>query len=298
MNRAELESWLDVSHADDPKGEYRHSWCRQSGAGRWEEHLPRIIAYLERAHADARELFHSTIHLSLDPVPVQRNQPSYPHDMPLKAKKGFFGEALCGMFTEAMEMLGGDEWIIPAFLFRLHQEAEEHLFRLMMNEEVPKDIPGRSGSDFLAISITKEGRIKKFLSGEAKCHDTFNITKCRKFLEELSREGPTPVSLPQLIRILEDQDQGQLTGLIAAIDEVFQTRSYDKIPKLNLFLYMYDKPGVKSCAAARISGELKDCSYNGGGPLHVFEVWIPDGTELVKKAYDRIYRGVVTDVAV
>jgi hypothetical protein len=141
--------------------------------------------------------------------------------MPLKAKKGFFGEALCGMFTEAIEIAGEDEWIVPAFLFRLHREAEEHLFRLVMKEKVPKDIPGRTGSDFVAIAMGGDGQITKFLSGEAKCHDAFNITKCRKFLKELSDEGPVPVSLPQLIRILEDQDEGHLGEIIAAIDDVF-----------------------------------------------------------------------------
>ena len=120
---------------------------------------------------------------------LERRQPSYPHDMPLKAKKGFFGEALCGMFTEGMEILGGENWIVPAFLFRLHREAAEHLFRLVMKEKVPKDIPGRTGSDFIAIALGKDGQIKRFLSGEAKCHETFNITGCKQFLKEIGEEG-------------------------------------------------------------------------------------------------------------
>jgi hypothetical protein len=117
-------------------------------------------------------------------------------------------------------------------------------------------------------------------------------------LKELSEQGPVPVSLPQLIRILEDQDQGQLTEIIAAIDEVFLTGRYEEIEKFNMFIYIFEKPRVVSYEAARISDELKASSYTGAVPLHVFEVWIPDGTELVKTAYDRVYREVAADVAV
>ncbi len=226
MERSDLERWFNVSHSTDAKGDYRHTWCRQTEPGQWKKHLPGIIGYLERAHADARDYFHSTIHLSLDPVPSQRHQPSYPHDMPLKAKKGFFGEALCGMFTETMEIVGGESWIVPAFLFRLHREAAEHLFRLVMKEKVPKDIPGRTASDFIAIAIGKDGQIKRFLSGEAKCHETFNTTQCKQFLIEIGEEGAVPVSLPQLVRIFEDQDKGHLTGIIAAIDELFLSSGF------------------------------------------------------------------------
>jgi hypothetical protein len=297
MNRADLESWLTVIHAGEIKGTYRHTWCRQPGTGQWQEHLQGIIQYLERAHADAREIFHSSIHLSLDPVPAKRNQPSYPHDMPLNAKKGFFGEALCGLFTETMDIVGGDEWIIPTFLFRLHAAAEEHLFRLVMKEKVPKAIPGRTGSDFIALAI-RDGQITKFLSGEAKCHEIFNITQCGQFLKKMSEEGPAPVSLPQLIRILEDQDDGRLSEIIAAIDDVFLQNKFDTIPKTNLFLYLYDKPGVITYEAARISVDLKASSYTSNVPLHVFEVNIPDGSQLVESAYDRVYREVTTDVVV
>jgi hypothetical protein len=298
MERTELERWFTVSHSADVNGAYRHTWCRQTEAGQWKKHLPSIVGYLERAHADARDYFHSTIHLSLDPVPSERKQPSYPHDMPLKAKKGFFGEALCGMFTEAMDIVGGESWIVPAFLFRLHREAAEHLFRLVMKEKVPKDIPGRTGTDFIAIAMGKDGRIKRFLSGEAKCHEIFNITQCKQFLKEIAEEGDVPVSLPQLVRILEDQDQGQLTEIIAAIDDLFLTKNFKKIPKSNLFLYIFDKPGVASYQTARITDELKTTSYISSVPLHIFEVCIPDGTELVETAYDRLYRGADANVAV
>lgn len=298
MNRADLERWLSVVPTLDPNGNYCHTWCRQMEAGKWKEHLPGIVRYLEQAHADAREVFHNTIHISLDPIPARRIQPSYPHDMPMQAKKGFFGEALCGMFTESMDIIGGDNWVIPTFLFRLHREAEEHLFRLVMKEKVPKKIPGRTGSDFLAIAFGADGKIQKFLSGEAKCHEKFNITKCKKFLKDISEEGPVPVSLPQLIRILEDQDRGHLTELIAAIDEIFLNGTYSEIGKINVLLYLYDNPKIASYETARISSEIKESSYNSNVPLHVFEICIPDGSDLVKTAYEQLYMETATDVAV
>lgn len=253
MDSAELATWFNIVHTDAPDGNYRHTWCRQAIAGGWKEHFPRIVQYLERAHSDARNYFHDAIYPSLDPVPSQRALPSYPNDMPLKTKKGFFGEALCGMFTEASEIVGGDKWIVPAFLFRLHQAAEEHLHRLMIGESVPTDIPGRTGSDFIAIALDKDGQITKFLSGEAKCHATFNVTQCGAFLHGMSKAGSIPVSLPQLRRILIDQNDPQLEGLIASIESIYFNESYHRIPKCNLLLYLFDKPGVVKYDSARIT---------------------------------------------
>jgi hypothetical protein len=298
MKRTELEQWLNVTHTADAETERRHTWCRQVAKGQWRKHLPSIVSYLEKAHADAREYFHSVIGLSLDPVLTSRKEPAYPQDMPLKTKKGFFGEALCGMFTEAMEIGGESEWLVPTFLFRMHREAEEHLFRLVMKEKVPVDIPGRTGSDFIAIAIGKNGTIRRFLSGEAKCHETFNITKCKEFLKEIGEEGVMPVSVPQLLRILQDQTDKKFAVIIAALEGIFLAKQYANVPKTNLFLYLYDKPGVVNYETPRITNELTAESYNSTVRLHVLEVCIPDGTELVETVYGSLYQGENANVTV
>lgn len=297
MDRAELEDWFGISHAGDLDGTYRHTWCRQAERGRWYRHLPNLIAYLERAHEDARQLFQSSFGLDLDPVAPRHGRPSYPSDLPLKTKKGYFGEALCGMMAEGIEIIGRDRWVVPAFLFRLHQEAEEYLFRLVLGAKVPRDIPGRTGSDFVALCLGEDGQIRKFLVGEAKCHEVFNATKCKEALAKLGDEGPTPVSLPQLKRIVQDRGGEGSDRVIAAIENVIFHQRFDSIPRTNLFLYLFDRPGVATYDSVRITEEVRDAGYKCPMPLHVFEVWIPDGSELVRTAYDRVYRGMA-DVAV
>jgi hypothetical protein len=178
----------------------------------------------------------------------------------------------------------------------LHREAEEYLFRLVMGEDVSGDIPGRTGSDFVALSFGRDGKLRKFLVGEAKCHEVFNATKCRAALAKLGGEGPAPVSLPQLKRIVQEQGGEEMARIVAAIEEVIFRQQFDSIPRTNLFLYLFDRPGVVAYESARITDELKDSGYNCPVPLHVFEVWIPDGSDLVRAAYDRVYRGA-SDVA-
>ena len=297
MDQAEFEDWLGVSHTGDLDGAYRHTWCRQTERGRWNRHLPSLIAYLERAHEDARLLFESSLGLDLDPVAPRQVRLSYPRDLPLRTKKGYFGEALCGMMAEVTEIVGRDRWLVPAFLFRLHQEAEEYLFRLMLGEGVPRDIPGRTGSDFVALCLGDDGKIRKFLVGEAKCHEVFNATKCREALAKLGGEGPTPVSLPQLKRIVQDRGGQGADRVVAAIEDVIFHQKFGSIERTNLFLYVFDRPGVATYDSARITDEVKRAGYKCPMPLHVFEVCIPDGSELVRTAYDRVYRGVA-DVAV
>src|SRR4051812_1377035 len=112
MNRAELDDWFGITFMGDLQGPYCHTWCRQPERGRWYRHLTRLIAFLELAHRDASQLFDSSLGLDLDPVAPLSRRPAYPRDLPLKTKKGYFGEALCGMVAQSMEIVGGDQWVV------------------------------------------------------------------------------------------------------------------------------------------------------------------------------------------
>ena len=277
-------------HSDDPKGACRHTWCMQREPGQWKGYLPKLVRYLEDAHADARTCFLASLGLNLDPLGGE--SPVYPRDLPHDTKRGYFGEALCGIIATEMDIIGDDRWIVPAFLFRFHEEARLYLTRLVIGEGIGESITGGTGSDFIALCLNDKGSISKYLVGEAKCHKTFNVTKCGKALNKLGKEASTPVSLPQLGEILKDIDPNANASLIASIDDIFINQRFGSIPRVDLFLYAFDDAGVQRYDSVRITEELRQKHYQSNRKLHVFEVHIPDGAELVTDAYNGMYREV------
>lgn len=288
VTKDELNKWVTVQQEGSLDSDYCHARVAQVALGKWKEIRPQLRAYLERAHKDARDVFQESFCSTLDPVVDFE----YPRSMPLDAKKGFFGEALCGVIAETMEIVGRRRWTIPVFLFRLHGEAEEYLWRLITGESVKGKVPGRSGSDFIAMCLDAEGSIQAFLVGEAKCHQRLNITQAREALEKLGREGPLPVSLSQVKRILKDTDAVAHAGTIKAIEKILvQARQRQfQVPRTDLFLLMFADPAVKDYSAPRISEDDKKACYTCGRPLHVVEFHVEDAEEMIKSLYDDLYQ--------
>lgn len=290
MERSDLESWFDLAHTQDTSGSCRHTWCVQTDTGRWRSCLPKLVRYFEHAHHDARTCFLASLGINLDPL--GGDGPAYPNDLPHDTKRGYFGEALCGIIAEQLDVIGGDRWIVPAFLFRFHEEARLYLTRLVIGEGVGKSITGRTGSDFIALCVDANGNITKYLVAEAKCHKTFNATKCARALNKLGNEASTPVSLPQLAEILKDADTHVNAPIVASINDIFINKKLRSIQRVDLFLYGFDDPGVKRYDTVRVTPDLKEANYKANRPLHIFEVHIPDGSELVTELYNGMYQGV------
>ena len=177
-------------------------------------------------------------------------------------------EALCGIIAEQMDIIGGDRWIVPAFLFRFHEEARLYLTRLIIGEGVGVSITGRTGSDFIAVCLDENGSISKYLVGEAKCHKRFNVTKCGKALNKLSKEASTPVSLPQLGEILKDINPASNESLIASMDDIFINKKLRTIPRIDIFLYAFDDAGVQHYNSVRITDELRQEHYRSKRKIH------------------------------
>lgn len=133
-----------------------------------------LRTYFESAHLDAREHFHQQIGISLHPdgnvVPVV----AYPACLPNKALRGLFGEVMAGLVTEAykQEFVGCHDWHIPIFLFREHDDVEKYLWNLRDDPDRTREIYGRHGTDFVAISLNDLGEVERVIAGEAKWRKT------------------------------------------------------------------------------------------------------------------------------
>lgn len=287
MDRADFHSWMQISESVSDKRDFFHLWLRQGSSGDWKTVEEELRSYLERAHQDARTVFHRGLMLDLDPLTPSGHQ--YPNSLPLDAKKGLFGEAFCGMMAEAFECAGKDCWMIPCFLFRLHDDAFNYLFRLMFGAEVSKAAPGRKGSDFIALELDADGHVVSFLNGESKCHETFNITKAREALAKMKQDSKLPVSLPQLVVIMCETNAERFASTIESIRRILLSRNQPKVPMAEMFVAVYAKPGIKECSEPRLNYQDKLGSHDCDRPLQIVEVWIPDAEQMIEELYNSLY---------
>jgi hypothetical protein len=115
---AAMAAWLKETNKID--ADYGHLLLEQQAPIDPAELRP----YFESAHLDAREVFHGDAGLDLHPdagAPGAHAQ--YPACLPPTARRGLFGEVLCGLVTEQYGFVGDEEWTIPVFLFRHHADA-------------------------------------------------------------------------------------------------------------------------------------------------------------------------------
>ena len=96
---------------------------------------------------------------------------------------------------------GHTDWLVPAFLFRLHDQEFQHLEaineRLLAGEaydpeRVAERRPGRTGDDGLAFRINGEYTITDVLTLEAKCLAQNNNAKIEDAHQKLAAGGLRP----------------------------------------------------------------------------------------------------------
>jgi hypothetical protein len=103
------------------------------------------------------------------------NYPALLHRVTLQ---GYLGETLAILAVEHWGAHGHTDWVVPAFLFRFHDQEFQHLEaineRLLTGEAYDPDRiaerrPGRTGDDGLAFRMNADNIISDVLTLEAKC---------------------------------------------------------------------------------------------------------------------------------
>jgi hypothetical protein len=124
------------------------------------------------------------------------------------------------------------DWVVPAFLFRLHNEEFQHLEQI--NERLvagdayrPDDDterrPGRSGDDALAFRINAENVITDVLALEAKCLTHHNTGKLQQAHEKLAAGGLRPSGIHELITLLDEYDTPEAQAWQTALLRLWQS---------------------------------------------------------------------------
>lgn len=206
-----LEAWLVNQPITSSHATYRLRLWRENRACS-SEVLDELKSYMEEAFDDARLRIRRGFEDSLSPFTDQSTDPAanYPALLHNTTLQGYLGEILAVLAIEHWGAHGHSDWLIPAFLFRMHDAEFQHLEliheRLLGGEEhnpnsPAEQRPGRTGDDGLAFRINGD-TITDVLTIEAKCLIRHSTEKMKEAHEKLSAGTKRPSGVRELINIL------------------------------------------------------------------------------------------------
>jgi hypothetical protein len=243
-----LEDWFE-EFPSFLKG-YGHILLEQKKA-KDKELLDKLKAYFESAHLDARIVFHDFMGIDLHPDSASApSEVSYPSSLHLTTQKGLFGEVLSGLVVESYKLIGNNNWQVPVFIFRFHEDAKKYLFTLARDAEQERQTIGRLGTDFIGISVDNEGSIERLISGEAKWRKELTQSNVNSLMlgpkikgkskrkkekgvwAELNKEVNPPSGLRELQIILKELDPDKYAETILSMDKLLLEPAHKlKIPE-------------------------------------------------------------------
>lgn len=283
-----------------------------------EEIKASLVPYFESAHLDARECFHRLARISLHPDDGDIGcNCQYPNALPLITRKGLFGEVMSGMFTEAYKFVGKHEWLIPVFLFRNHEDAGQYIYTLNRDPDRTREVLGRKGDDFIAIVVDKDGKVVRFIAGEAKWRGTWNASTLatvmlgpkvgpegakahnnRGVWFEVNRALDVPLGLEQLQAILLDREPEKFASVIASLDRILAHRNPDPVERTDLILLAGGAAKKREARTSLLPWETLPKEYKAGRDLQVVEMIIEDGDDVINAIYDVLWAKDKSDAGI
>lgn len=273
--------------------------------------LAALKPYFESAHRDAREHFHRQIGISLHPDGAAAPVFAYPNSLPTKALRGLFGEVMAGLVTEAYqdEFVGGHVWKVPIFLFREHDDVEKYLWALRYDPERVREIYGRHGTDFVAISVGDNREVVRVIAGEAKWRKTLTPGAVATLLHgpkvrneatgelehdgkgiwrELNRDTYIPHGLRQLQFLLEQRDPDAHADTILSIDRAVLGLG-PRPERTDLVIICGNAAARRETSDVLIPWEQMPAEYEAGRDLQVVEVVLEGGDALIDALYASLW---------
>jgi hypothetical protein len=214
-----LNSWLVDQGIPKTHQRYRlRVWREDHGA--FDPLRNELIAYVQEALDDARSRIRSGFQDNLSPFNDPAHDPAahYPAMLNRISLKGYLGETLAVLAVEHFGAIEQNDWMVPALLFRFHDQEFQHLDRiserLLAGEAYEPDAekekrPGRTGDDGLAFRIDANGVITDILTLEAKCLSVSNTAIMKDAHEKLMVGGNRPSGVREIINILREYDTPQ-----------------------------------------------------------------------------------------
>lgn len=268
--------------------------------------------YFESAHLDARKIFHEYAGIDIHPdAGAPGSHATYPDCLPPNAKRGLFGEALCGLIAEQYEFVGGHKWTVPVFLFRYHADAKQYLFTLVRDPNRQREIYGRHGNDFIAIGLAANGEVERILAGEAKWRKSLtpsaietlfqgdwekdaNGTKVRSgkgIWFEINRDLSVPEGLRQIQEILKASGKDSHSATILSLDRILTAKNPAIVPRTDLIMISGNGAAKRKEGSAFLPTAAAPADYTAGRPLQVIELVLKEGQALIDALYSSLWKG-------
>ncbi|NUN07126.1 MAG: hypothetical protein HUU57_15370 [Bdellovibrio sp.] len=280
IDQKKWKEWFDVTISKNANQGYGHTRLHGVDGVDLNDLIKQLSPYINKAHQDAKAHFYEEFSIDLDPLSETR----YPNALPIKQHKGYFGEVFCGILIKHFSTICANDWSIPAFLFRYHDAAGEYLYRLKKGEKIGKNVPGRTGSDFIAIAIDDPSQeVVSVLGGEAKCHKKWNSTIANEALEKMSTEGSAPVSLQRIGKLLLELHGDEYTHVAQKLRDASLAIGEAPIPRTDLFLFFFESP--VTYPPSQIDVKSKPKSHTADRPLQVFEINLKGAEQLIEELY-------------
>lgn len=214
-----LDAWLAARNLNGHHPRYRLRLWRETGPIS-PDLLAELRLYAAEAHEDARRRLRRGFDDGLSPYTTRPADPAahYPARLHHTTLQGYFGELLAGIAIEHWGALDHTDWLIPAFLFRFHDQEFQHLELIYqrLRDAEPHDAdataeqrPGRTGDDVLAFRINANAEITDVIVLEAKCLSTNRNATITQAHAQLSAAGPLPSGVRELVNLLADYDTPQ-----------------------------------------------------------------------------------------
>jgi hypothetical protein len=294
--------WLTNHVTESEDKRYRHRRLEENLDARTSA-INELQLIVYEAHEDARQRLRQLVGISLDPLdPFAADESDYPVEeypkfLNIQALKGCFGEIFAGIVAENFPILG-ENWEVPAYLFRFHLAAFQQLEMLRQTNGRAGQIPGRTGDDCVAFQRNSQGKIMRSLICEAKCTYRHDSTMIAEAHEKASAANLTPIDLTQLIEILSDDDDAEAIGWVKSLRELlFRTNLPENYERCDLVSYICGLPPVRETTEL-IPRHRPHPKYTANRRLESVEIHLYDVEGLVAEAYKKEDELIQTDDSV
>ncbi|ESW63538.1 hypothetical protein X771_28980 [Mesorhizobium sp. LSJC277A00] len=222
------------------------------------------------------------------------------------------------MVTQAYSFVGEHEWLLPVFLFRNHEDARQYLFQLVRDPARQRQVQGRKGDDFIAICVDEDGKVTRFIAGEAKWRATWNNSELDKVMLgdtvkdpdtkkaqrdddgkvirdgrgvwfEINRAIKVPTGVKQLQMILEECAKAEFETVIESLDRILLPTDPDPSERTDLILLAGGTGPARAKGSPLIDWEEMPTEYTAGRDLQVVELLLKDGDALIDAIYDGLW---------
>lgn len=211
-----LDAWLVDQKVESSNAKYSLKVLR-SDASAFDAIKAEVRDYIKEALEDARLKIRKGFEDALSPFDEDIPDPAanYPQLLNIITLKGYWGETLAAIGVEGWGAHGYKDWVVPAMLFRIHDQEFQHLEeinqRIDNGENYDPDAEserrtGRTGDDALAFRLNDDDVITDILTFESKCLSTSNAEKIKEAHEKLSAGQARPTGIRELINLLDDYE--------------------------------------------------------------------------------------------